>query len=128
VAKSLGSIVGKQIIKKYNWVGYSSSDFGEIVAAASLAHDIGNPPLGHAGEDAVIYWFKTSDYAKKLLDKLSSDKRKDFESFEGNAQGFRILTRLQRPDNKGGMQLTCAMLATFTKYPIISSEVEKIKG
>ncbi len=128
VAKSLGSIVGKEIIKRDELNGYLPSDFGEIVAAASLAHDIGNPLFGHAGEDAVVHWFKTSDYAQTLLGDLSPDERGDFELFEGNAQGFRILTRLQRPDNKGGMQLTCATLAAFMKYPTISSEVKKIKG
>lgn len=120
VARSLGSIVGKRTIKKHRLKGYSDADFGAIVAAASLAHDIGNPPLGHSGEDAVKHWFRTSTLAKNLLKKLKKEQRQDFIEFEGNAQGFRVLTRLQRPDNTGGMQLTYATLAAFMKYPRMS--------
>lgn len=116
VARSLGSIVGKRIIEKHKLKSCSDADFGAIVAAASLAHDIGNPPLGHSGEDAVKHWFRNSTLAKNLLKKLRKEQRQDFIDFEGNAQGFRVLTCLQRPDNPG-MQLTCATLAAFTKYP-----------
>lgn len=133
VARSLGSIVGEAIIKRHKLKKYKSSDFGAIVAAASLAHDIGNPPLGHSGEDAVQHWFRTSDLAKRVLKNLK-DKNElmDFEDFEGNAQGFRVLTRLQRSNNEGGMQLTCATLAAFMKYPrqsfLEEIELEKLKG
>ena len=115
VARSLGLIVGKKIIKRYKLNNYSPSDFGAIVAAASLAHDIGNPPLGHSGEDAVQHWFRKP--GKRFIKDFTEADRKDFVDFEGNAQGFRVLTRLQRPFKKGGMQLTCATLAAFTKYP-----------
>lgn len=117
VARSLGSIVGEAIIKRHGLQKVKPSDFGAIVAAATLAHDIGNPPLGHSGEHAVQYWFDKSKLGQEILNHLKDEERKDFESFEGNAQGFRVLTRLQRPDNDGGMQLTCATLASFMKYP-----------
>lgn len=127
VARSLGSIVGKKIIAKHKLKNdYSDADFGAIVAAAALSHDIGNPPFGHSGEDAVKHWFATSELAKKLLRKLEKEQRQDFINFEGNAQGFRVITRLQRPDNDGGMQLTYATLAAFMKYPRISY-IDKIK-
>jgi dGTPase len=58
-----------------------------------------------------------ADYGKRRVAILQGSEREDFLSFEGNAQGFRILTRLQNPDNHGGLQLTCATLAAFTKYP-----------
>ena len=121
VGRSLGRIVGEAIVKKYdfNQDGLRASDFGDIVSAACLAHDIGNPPFGHSGEDAIRTgfesWYNTVNHAEKEL--LSKSQKADFESFEGNAQGFRILTKLEMPPQKGGMQLTCPTLAAFTKYP-----------
>ena len=85
-----------------------------------MAHDIGNPPFGHSGEDAIQHWFQTSKVAEALHGQLSKEDFNDFDRFEGNAQGFRILTRLQMPDNPGGLQLTCATLGAFAKYPIDS--------
>ncbi|MDR3055091.1 MAG: deoxyguanosinetriphosphate triphosphohydrolase [Zoogloeaceae bacterium] len=114
VGRSLGAVVGREIIDRHKLANVDAADFGAIVAAACLAHDIGNPPFGHAGEDAIREWFKASG----LLDKydFSEAERADLTQYEGNAQGFRILTRLQNPDNPG-LQLTSAVLATFTKYP-----------
>lgn len=117
VGRSLGTMVGDSVIKRHNLKGVYPQDFGAVVAAASLAHDIGNPPFGHAGEDAIRLWFSESRTGQAVLEQLTEAQRQDFLRFEGNAQGFRIITRLQSPDNRGGMQLTCATLGTFTKYP-----------
>ncbi|MHC5720547.1 MAG: deoxyguanosinetriphosphate triphosphohydrolase, partial [Nostoc sp.] len=99
--------------------GYSPSDFGEIVSAACLAHDIGNPPFGHSGEDAIRTafqsWYSSVNQMKEEL--LTEFQKADFDLFEGNAQGFRILTNLEMVPQRGGMQLTCPTLAAFTKYP-----------
>lgn len=113
VGRSLGTAVGRELVARHG-LNLDASDFGAVVAAACLAHDIGNPPFGHAGEDAIREWFKASG----LLDRhaLTPAQRADFEHYEGNAQGFRILTRLQSPSNPG-LQLTSAVLGTFTKYP-----------
>jgi dGTPase len=119
VGRSLGNIVGAEIIKRYPDLknSYTQFNFGEIVAAACLAHDIGNPPFGHSGEDAIAEYFKSG--SGKEFEHLINDKKKwnDLTRFEGNAQGFRIITRLQNPNIKGGLRLTCATLASFTKYP-----------
>jgi dGTPase len=121
VGRSLGRIVGDKIVEDYNLGehGFSASDFGDIVSAACLAHDIGNPPFGHAGEDAIRTgfesWYSAANHREKEL--LSQTQKADFDSFEGNAQGFRILTKLEMYREKGGMQLTCPILAAFTKYP-----------
>lgn len=114
VGRSLGAVIGREIIDRHGLENVESGDFGAIVAAACLAHDIGNPPFGHAGEDAIREWFKASG----LLDKyaFTPAERADFARYEGNAQGFRIVSRLQSPSNPG-LQLTSAVLATFTKYP-----------
>ncbi|MDR1890040.1 MAG: dNTP triphosphohydrolase, partial [Zoogloeaceae bacterium] len=114
VGRSLGAVVGREIIARHQLEGVESADFGAIVAAACLAHDIGNPPFGHAGEDAIREWFKASGLLEKY--DLTPAELADLTQYEGNAQGFRILTRLQNPDNPG-LQLTSAVLATFTKYP-----------
>lgn len=118
VGRSLGEIVGKEIIAKHDLAeNYHHSDFGSIVASACLAHDIGNPPLGHSGEEAIQHWFENTVAGQKVIEGFTDSQRNDFLKFEGNAQGFRLLTRLQTPTNKGGMQLTCATLAAYTKYP-----------
>ncbi|MEM7556271.1 MAG: deoxyguanosinetriphosphate triphosphohydrolase [Cyanobacteria bacterium P01_A01_bin.84] len=121
VGRSLGRIVGEQIVKRHKLYtyGFSASDFGDIVSAACLAHDIGNPPFGHAGEDAIRIKFESwySAYDNPIEQLLSKSEKTDFDLFEGNAQGFRILTKLEMPYRKGGMQLTCPTLAAFVKYP-----------
>ena len=125
VGRSLGAVVGREIIARHGLADVESGDFGAIVAAACLAHDVGNPPFGHAGEDAIREWFRSSG----LLERhdFSPAERADFERFEGNAQGFRIVTRLQNPGNPG-LQLTSAVLAAFTKYPRPSALTETLDG
>ena len=117
IGRSLGTLVGERVKARHGLGEFESADFGSIVAAACLAHDIGNPPFGHSGEDAIRHWAHTGDYGARRVAMLTGSEREDFLSFEGNAQGFRIITRLQNPDNEGGLQLTCATLAAFTKYP-----------
>ena len=119
VGRSLGALAGKAVLKKDPALSedVTEADFGSIVAAACLAHDIGNPPFGHAGESAIQEWFTQSTLGRSILDKLAPSQRQDFERFEGNAQGFRTICRLQNLENPGGMQLTCATLGAFTKYP-----------
>jgi dGTPase len=117
VGRSLGNLVGQKIIEKDKKLGrkFSQFHFGEIIAAACLAHDIGNPPFGHSGEDAIAEYFRNGNKFKKLI---NDDKKwTDFIKFEGNAQGFRVITKLQNPGQEGGLRLTYAILAAFTKYP-----------
>ncbi|MCK9535092.1 MAG: deoxyguanosinetriphosphate triphosphohydrolase [Pseudomonas sp.] len=92
------------------------SDLGMIVQSACLAHDIGNPPFGHSGEDAIRHWFQQAAN-NGWLDSMSEAQRQDFLNFEGNAQGFRVLTQLEYHQFDGGMRLTYATLGAFSKYP-----------
>jgi len=119
VGRSLGEMVGAQLKSRYKKeLGtFETADFGAVVASACLAHDIGNPPFGHSGETAIRSWFTTSALGRKALKAISDREAADLLSFEGNAQGFRVLARLQTPDNHGGLQLTHATLGTFLKYP-----------
>ncbi|MFY0599949.1 MAG: deoxyguanosinetriphosphate triphosphohydrolase [Cyclobacteriaceae bacterium] len=116
VGRSLGKIVGEALIKKYDELqtaGYTFHDFGGIVAAASLAHDLGNPPFGHSGEEAISSFFLDNEKGKSFEEKVSKQEWQDLISFEGNAQGFRILN----DEAIGGLRLTFACLGAFTKYP-----------
>ncbi len=123
IARTLGTLIGKTICEREkSLVQIAPTDFGAICSAAALAHDLGNPPFGHSGEDAIRHWFKESPAAQafRKAQTLSGGQMADIENYEGNAQGFRIVTRLQMPDNPGGMQLTYATLGAFTKYPRVS--------
>ncbi len=119
VGRSLGRKVGVEILKKYphlkNKFGYQSNDFGAIVASASLAHDIGNPPFGHSGEKSIGQYF-ISGPGKKFKNILNEKEFQDLCDFEGNANGFKILTQ-SRPGREGGLRLSYATLGTFVKYP-----------
>jgi dGTPase len=119
VGRSLGNIAGKVILDRHPGLkeNYYNYNFGEIVSAACLAHDIGNPPFGHSGEDAISEYFRNGN-GKDFCERIGDDKKwNDLLMFEGNAQGFRIITKLQNPNLLGGLRLTHATLSSFIKYP-----------
>lgn len=118
VGRSLGTIVGAEIVSRYNLPPLTADAFGYVVQAACLAHDIGNPPFGHSGEDAICDWFQNQDGNTNVFrNSVEGAQREDLRHFEGNAQGFRILTQLENYKWAGGLQLTYAVLGTFSKYP-----------
>lgn len=120
VGRSLGKNAGIFLLKKYPQLeeaGFTVGDFGGIVGAACLAHDLGNPPFGHSGEDSISSFFLTNPNGQRFKDQVSTEEWADLTTFEGNAQGFRILNSTAR----GGLKLTFATLGAFTKYPIDSS-------
>lgn len=118
VGRTLGRRVGKVLLERYPNLaaqGYTFNDFGAIVAAAAVTHDIGNPPFGHSGEKAIGEYFKTGNglqYKAQLNDK----EYQDLIDFEGNANGFKILTE-SREGMLGGLRLSYATLGAFLKYP-----------
>ncbi len=119
VGRSLGRLVGKKIIEKHPYLkeihGFHMNDFGAIVAAASLAHDIGNPPFGHSGEKAIGEYFSIGN-GKKYKEYLSPKEWQDLIDFEGNANGFSVMTA-SRPGIDGGLRISYATLGAFMKYP-----------
>lgn len=119
VGRSLGRLVGRKIIEKHPYLaevhGYHMNDFGAIVAAAALAHDIGNPPFGHSGEKAIGEYFKIGK-GQQYRDKLTDKEWQDLVDFEGNANGFNLLTAT-RPGIEGGLRISYATLGAFMKYP-----------
>jgi dGTPase len=88
-----------------------------LLAAVGLAHDLGNPPFGHQGEVAMQQWFNElqSDLAVEV----------DFLEFDGNAQTFRLLTRLQVLNDQFGLNLTVGTLAALVKYPSVYGSLNK---
>jgi len=119
VGRSLGRMVGKDILNKYPYLkeihGYQMNDFGAIVAAASLAHDIGNPPFGHSGEKAIGEYFSVGK-GQQYKDQVTPKQWQDLIDFEGNANGFSVLSS-SRPGIEGSLRLTYAVLGAFMKYP-----------
>jgi dGTPase len=118
VGRSIGRRVGKVILERHpNLVdlGYTFNDFGAIVAAASVTHDIGNPPFGHSGEKAIGEYFKTGK-GLQFKEQLTEKEYQDLIDFEGNANGFKILTE-SREGIFGGLRLSYATLGAFMKYP-----------
>ncbi|MCL7941649.1 deoxyguanosinetriphosphate triphosphohydrolase [Halomonas sp. ATCH28] len=117
VGRSLGMIVGERLSGRLpDWI--TPADLGVIVQAACLGHDIGNPPFGHAGEYAIRDWFaRAAADGGGLLEGLTELEREDLLTYEGNAQGFRIVTQVEYNQFRGGMRLTTATLGTLLKYP-----------
>ncbi len=115
VGRSLGRMAGIRLESK----GADSDELGSIVAAACLAHDLGNPPFGHSGEDAISYFFREGQ-GKAYIELLENQiQRSDLTDFEGNASGFRVITDVKpiQTGNPGGFSLTLPTLAAYTKYP-----------
>jgi dGTPase len=125
VGRSLGQMAGKFLQEKgvLKELPVSYADIGTIISAACLAHDTGNPPFGHSGESSIQQWavraFDNLDAQKSKLASIIEEEAsmQDFLKFEGNAQGFRIYSKLQGRERKGGLRLTLATIGTLTKYP-----------
>ncbi|MFX0555855.1 dGTP triphosphohydrolase [Maribacter sp. CXY002] len=117
--RSLGRLAGQRILEKHPHLkevhGYKFNDFGAIVAAAALAHDIGNPPFGHSGEKAIGEFFMNGN-GKDYKGMLSAKEYQDIIDFEGNANGFKLMTQ-DRAGVSGGLRLSYATLGAFMKYP-----------
>lgn len=119
VGRSLGRIFYNRIKKDNPNIDSEvplMSEVGNIVAAAALAHDLGNPAFGHSGEAAISRYFTNGD-GKEYLDKLTEEQKKDFSKFEGNANAIRILTYPFEGKGNGAYALTYSTLAAIGKYP-----------
>ena len=102
------------------------SHIGDIVAAACLAHDLGNPPFGHSGERAIATFFSEGG-GRFLRERLSDREWSDLINFEGNANAFRLLTHSFKGRRDGGFAMTYSTLASIVKYPFESSMATKGK-
>lgn len=127
VGRSLGDDVAKAILARQPELQESYlPEIGSIVSAACLAHDLGNPPFGHSGEQAISTFFSEGkgQFLKEIQpdgEQLSSMEWNDLIHFEGNANAFRLLTHRFEGRRKGGYVLTYTTLASIVKYPFSSS-------
>ncbi len=127
VGRSLGSMfVEKAESEKMEIENPLFLEIGSVVSAACLAHDMGNPPFGHSGEDAIAQFFKKSN-EPRLRNELSEAEWRDFIQFDGNANAFRLLSHQFNGRREGGFALTYTTLASVVKYPYESMLTEKPK-
>ena len=120
VGRSIARLVSKTLCDKFgNDFLNEIYDIDIIVSSACLAHDLGNPPFGHSGEETISSYF-TDGPGQKLKDMMPEYQWSDLASFEGNANAFRQLTHQFAGRRQGGMSLTYATLATLVKYPYLS--------
>jgi dGTPase len=135
-AKSLGQTIFEGIMRSKldpEVTAKTKEDICSVLECAGLIHDIGNPPFGHFGEEAIREWFKrrlpTLTYnGKPLTELLTPQMQSDFYNFEGNAQALRLLSKLHFLVDAHGMNLTFALLNTIIKYPVASTEINKHSG
>ncbi|WP_416463098.1 dGTP triphosphohydrolase [Sphingomonas sp. VDB2] len=127
LARSIGVALVYDDKSKFPKDDQAKRDLPSMLAAIGLAHDLGNPPFGHQGEKAISSWFK--DNAATALDLEGTEgvsaleiqrMKLDYLNFEGNAQTFRILTKLQILNDEFGLNVCCGTLAALMKYPVTS--------
>ena len=122
VGRSIGNRVGA-MLKGNGFLpaNNSAQDIGGVVQVACLAHDLGNPPFGHTGEDALREWMRSPAHAHYLAP-LSVAERNDVQTYEGNSHSLRMVAALEMYRHRGGMRLTAATIGSLLKYPWTSSE------
>ena len=135
IAKSLGQNISEHILREgldESFTTEMKSNISDILQCAGLIHDIGNPPFGHFGEEAIREWFR--NYLPQLevnevavSEILSPQMQADFYNFEGNAQALRVVSRLHFLVNENGMNLTYGLLNTIIKYPVSSVDIGREK-
>lgn len=135
-AKSLGQNIGENILahkRDDDFTTRMKEDICNILQCAGLLHDIGNPPFGHFGEIAIREWFqknlKTKQFqGQPISEVLTPQMKADLYQFEGNAQAFRLVTKLHYLVDERGMNLTYGLLGTLMKYPVSSIQVNTESG
>ncbi len=127
VGRSLGNNISRKLMEAQLGDPDLVAEIGAVVAAACLAHDMGNPPFGHSGEAAIGHYF-TDGAGRAFKDELTPAQWTDFTRFEGNANALRILTHAFRGRRQGGFAMTYTTVASILKYPYASNLEKKKYG
>ena len=125
VARGLAARTAKWLLEQGEISRDMARSIEAIAATCGLIHDIGNPPFGHAGEEAIRVWFKGSKQKKLLKCSLKEQQRKDFSNFEGNAQSLRLVAKLQVLADFNGLNLTYGTLSALSKYVASSGQADR---
>lgn len=134
IARTLGRYCAPFIVKSAQLPDGRRRDIEMLCQTCGLLHDVGNPPFGHSGEKAIAGWFEEllaadPDIKRQIVrragDRLGEQRLRDFTSFDGNSQTFRILTRLQLIDNYAGLNFTFATLGALLKYTAPSHRTDE---
>lgn len=127
VGRSLGKLAGERIADRHKdkgdaFVEFYRHELAYVISAACLAHDIGNPPFGHSGEDAIREFFShlPEPLNQRFEQELTANQLADFQQFEGNSNALRVLSHHFSEPEKGGYRLTYTTLASIVKYPCSS--------
>lgn len=125
VGRSISLVVSRELRKKYPESDAAFEEIGSIVAAACLAHDLGNPPFGHSGEKSISTYF-TEGKGQNLQEEVRKEggRWEDFINFDGNANSLRLLIHQFQGRRKGGFVMTYSMLASIVKYPFSADSAE----
>lgn len=134
---NLARSIGTRLIRNRESVFGDSDEIRQaapiILATVGLAHDLGNPPFGHQGEQAIARWYAINGALFEDVGNtgdttgfkpVPAEHRTDFTKFDGNAQGFRLVSQLQNTSGPAGLDLTAATLAAMMKYPVASSNAD----
>ena len=126
VARGLATSVSEWLIQQGEIKAGDDRSIEAISATCGLIHDLGNPPFGHSGEDAIRSWFQREDHTEELKKGLSCEQQmQDFLRFEGNAQSLRLVATLQVLADRTGLNLTFGTLSALRKYVAPSDKTNK---
>ncbi len=128
VARGLAARTAKWLLAEGEISGDMDRSIEAIAATCGLIHDLGNPPFGHAGEDAIRAWFQRPPQACVLSNLPTDQHIHDFLRFEGNAQSLRLVAKLQILADNTGLNLTFGTLSALRKYLPSSDPAEKNSG
>ena len=130
IARNMARGIGNWLLEEKKEINSKQKDSIEIIATTcGLIHDLGNPPFGHSGENAIQGWFEDKNKKDKNFFKFIKDLdngeqlKNDFLEFEGNAQTIRLVSKLQILADLYGLNFTCATMSAACKYIASSDEI-----
>lgn len=127
IGSSIGQSIEKILIDRGEIQETHRGFLSSLLRVSGLVHDLGNPPFGHFGEEAIKRFFEKyfKEFPKGIVSKLSEQEKADLLHFDGNVQTLRILTKLYYFGDEWGYNLSYPSIASIIKYPVNSLEGNK---